>query len=186
MRAGDRPAREELLRRTWRRLERLARTILGRFPNVRRWAETDDVLQGALLRLLRTLDKVEPASTRDLLGLAAEHIRRELLDVARHYYGPQGVGAHEAGTALHARKNPAVHEAAVPGEPAEELERWCRFHQGVEQLPAAEREVVGLVFYHGWTQAEVAQLFGVSARTVRRWWQAALLRLNGLLEERDS
>jgi DNA-directed RNA polymerase specialized sigma24 family protein len=38
--------------------------------------------------------------------------------------------------------------------------------------------VVGLTFYHGWTQAEIAALFGVSERTVRRQWQAGCLQLN--------
>jgi RNA polymerase sigma factor (sigma-70 family) len=51
----------------------------------------------------------------------------------------------------------------------------------VECLPAEEREVVGLVFYHGWTQAKVAELFQVSERTVGRRWHSACLRLQQLL-----
>jgi RNA polymerase sigma factor (sigma-70 family) len=50
----------------------------------------------------------------------------------------------------------------------------------VDGLPVAEREVVGLVFYHGWTQAQIAELFQVDERTVRRRWQSACLRLNRL------
>jgi RNA polymerase sigma factor (sigma-70 family) len=63
------------------------------------------------------------------------------------------------------------------------LERWCAFHEGVATLPAEEREVVGLVFYHGWKQAEVAELFGVTVRTVQRHWQSALLRLRQAARE---
>jgi DNA-directed RNA polymerase specialized sigma24 family protein len=37
--------------------------------------------------------------------------------------------------------------------------------------------VVGLVYYHGWTKAEVGELFDVSAKTVRRRWRKALLKL---------
>jgi RNA polymerase sigma factor (sigma-70 family) len=48
----------------------------------------------------------------------------------------------------------------------------------VEHLPEDEREVVGLIFYHGWTQAEAAELLGVDARTVRRRWRSACLRLS--------
>ena len=58
-----------------------------------------------------------------------------------------------------------------------DLERWAAFHEMVGALPAEEREVVGLVHYHGWTQAQIAELFGVTERTVRRWWQSALLKL---------
>ena len=36
---------------------------------------------------------MRPDSTRAFFGLAAEQMRRELLDLARHYYGPEGEGA---------------------------------------------------------------------------------------------
>src|SRR5438093_6684777 len=90
LRAGDRAASDELLRTVCGRLERLARKMLQRFPNVHRWADTGDVLQNSLMRLLRALEEVRPGSVRDFFGLAAEQMRRELLDLARHYYGPQG------------------------------------------------------------------------------------------------
>jgi hypothetical protein len=37
--------------------------------------------------------------------------------------------------------------------------RWSLFHEEVARLPAQGREVVGLFFYHGWTQPAVAELF---------------------------
>lgn len=77
MRAGDPAARDELLRACGGRLERLARKMLRRFPGVRRWAQTGDVLQNAVLRLLRALEQVRPASTRELFGLAAEQMRKK-------------------------------------------------------------------------------------------------------------
>src|SRR3954469_15290100 len=94
MRAGDREAREELLRALGHWLENLARRMLRGYPQVRRWAETGDVLQNALLRLLRALEVVRPESTRDFFNLAAVQIRRELIDLARHFQGPQGEAAH--------------------------------------------------------------------------------------------
>jgi DNA-directed RNA polymerase specialized sigma24 family protein len=53
----------------------------------------------------------------------------------------------------------------------------------VADLPTEEREIVGLIFYHGWTQAAVAELFQANERTVRRRWEAALLRLHGTLRD---
>ena len=85
--AGDRGAADELLELAGVRLGKLARRMCKSFPNVRPWAETDDVLQGSLIRLFRTLRNIRPASTRDFFNLAAVHIRRELLDLARHYRG---------------------------------------------------------------------------------------------------
>jgi RNA polymerase sigma-70 factor (ECF subfamily) len=177
-RAGDAAAPDEMLRACWGRLERLARAMLGRFPAVRRWADTGDVLQNALLRLLQSLKKVDVPSTRDYFGLAAEQMRRELLELAQHFHGPHGYGARHAAPL---GPDPDGRAAPEPGDPAGlpgELDRWCASHEAVGRLPAAEREVVGLTFYHGWTQAEIAELFGVDEQTIRRRWRAACLRLN--------
>jgi RNA polymerase sigma-70 factor (ECF subfamily) len=181
--AGDLAAREELLRAFGNRLERLARKMLRRFPGVRRWVQTDDVLQSAVLRLLRALQEVRPESTRDFFRLAAEQMRRELLDLARHYYGPHGQGAHHASHGSGDGGSTPAHEPPDPADDPDELERWCAFHREVEGLPAEEREVVGLIFYHGWKQADVAELFGVSERTVRRRWEAALAKLHHILTD---
>jgi len=186
MRAGDPTAREELLRATCNRLERLARKMLRGFPTVARWEETDDVLQSALIRLLRALEKVRPASVRDFFGLAATQMRRELLDLARHYQGPQGPGANHASLPGGPADGSSLPAAVDPPDRAEQddnLEQWRAFHEQVEGLPAEEREVVSLVFYHGWTQAEIARLFEVTERTIRRYWQSACLKLSAALGE---
>ena len=88
--AGDPNARDELVRAIQGRLEQLARRMLRRSPAVARWAETGDVFQGAVMRLLRALETVSPASTRDFLNLAAAIVRRELIDLARHFHGRAG------------------------------------------------------------------------------------------------
>jgi RNA polymerase sigma-70 factor (ECF subfamily) len=176
MQAGDAAAGDELLRAAARRLELLAHKMLRGFPNVRRWAEADDVLQNAVLRLLHSLEKVRPPSTRDFFNLAAAHLRRELLDLARHFDGPLGDGANLARTFSADFDDPA-------GEDDAQLERWRAFHEAVEGLPAAEREVVGLAFYHGWTHTQIAGLLHVSERTVRRLWQSACRKLHADLGE---
>jgi RNA polymerase sigma-70 factor (ECF subfamily) len=176
LQAGDRAAADAFLRRVCGRLERLARSMLRAFPNVRRWADTDDVLQSALLRLLHTLQATKPESTRHFANLAALHIRRELLDLARHFRNrldrPAGAGDADAS---------APDDPPDPGSAGGDLDLWAAFHEQVEQLPVEEREVVGLTFYHGWTQAQIAELFQVDERTVRRRWRAAALKLTEAL-----
>src|SRR5437660_12900850 len=93
---GEPDAREQLLSHASDRLTRLTRKMLRDYPGVRRWEQTDDVLQNALLRLCRALRDVTPPTARDYFRLAALQIRRELLDLARHYYGPHGHGARHA------------------------------------------------------------------------------------------
>jgi RNA polymerase sigma-70 factor (ECF subfamily) len=175
LKAGDVSARDELVRAAQSRLEQLAQRMLQKFPNVRRWADTSDVFQGAVVRLLRALETVPVANTREFLNLAAAQVRRELLDLARHFYGPQGWGANYAGGGS------AVRDAETQDTDGADLERWTAFHEAVEKLPAEEREVFGLTFYHGWTRQQVAELFGVDERTVRRRWRRACEALHEAL-----
>ncbi len=167
---NDRAAADELLRRTGARLERLARQMLHGYPRVRAHEQTADVLQEAVLSLLAALRGVEIRSTRDFYGLAAEHIRRRLLDLARRH----GRGGTQP-----------LDPAALPDPAAaDDLERWAELHEAAEQLPGELREVFGLRFYHGWSWVAVAEALGISESTARRRWLAALVRLEERLGER--
>src|SRR5260370_41801977 len=53
LRAGDEKARAELLEHACDRFRKLASHMVKDFARVRRWADTDDVFQGALVRLWR-------------------------------------------------------------------------------------------------------------------------------------
>jgi RNA polymerase sigma-70 factor (ECF subfamily) len=170
--AGDRSAANELLRRVMSRLEKLSSKMLRSFPNVRTFVDTDDVLQNSLLRLLQTLRNLRPATPRDFFNLAAVHIRRELLDLARR------VRLRDTLPLPDATADAFPEESAAP---VTDEETWVRFHEAVDQLPIEEREVVGLVFYHGWTQAQIGELFQVNERTIRRRWASACQRLRELV-----
>jgi RNA polymerase sigma-70 factor (ECF subfamily) len=170
LQAGDRNAADDLLRAVAGQLERLARRMLRDFPAVRASTETNDIIQGALLRLVRALREVRPATTRDFANLAAVQVHRELIDLARQF-------AARAGTRLH--PDPGTAEfGPAPTDSVSDLELWASFHAAVCDLPAEEREVVGLTFYHGLTRRQIALLLGVSERTVYRWWSRACLLLN--------
>jgi RNA polymerase sigma factor (sigma-70 family) len=183
IRGGDSTAREELMRAVWVRVEQLTHKMLRSFPNVRRWADTNDVLQGTLVRLLRSLEAVQLDDKRAFFALVATHIRREMIDLARHYAGLERRGILACGPAP-SENLAALAEAPAASEETGELDTWAAFHEAVEKLPAEEREVVGLIFYHGWTQPQVAELFQVSDRTIRRHWQSASLRLHKALAGR--
>ncbi|MBX7104790.1 MAG: sigma-70 family RNA polymerase sigma factor [Gemmataceae bacterium] len=183
IREGDRAARNEVIRRAQRRLERIAKRMIRNFPNVNRWANFEDVLQNALIRLLRALETVTPTSTREFYGLAARQIRRELIDMARSLSGPHGLAANHASGAL-IPKNGDPPSSVEPADMriGDDLDRWRAFHEAVELLPVEEREVFGLIYYHGWKQAQIAELFGKDERTVRRWYTAACARLKERLQ----
>src|SRR5437763_5197170 len=95
LRAGDPTARDDLLAFATARLERLARGLLrGSFGRVGRWVDTGDVFQNAAVRLWRALAGVAPESPLHFHRLAARLVRLELIDLARQFFGPRGLGAH--------------------------------------------------------------------------------------------
>lgn len=183
---GDPQALEELLRRIRRRLESLARKMLRGYPKVRRWEQTDDVLQEALLRLNKALREAPPNDARHFFNLATVQIRRTLLDLARRHQGPMSQAAnHDSAFGYVQRPGDAVPQAVGDREPVS-LEDWTAFHEAVGELPENEREVFQLTWYQGLSQREAAELMGVDERTVRRYRLSAKLQLARRLQEADS
>lgn len=180
MRAGDREARNDLIAATQSRLRELATRMMWKFQRLVRWVEVEDVLSNASLRLLRALEGTPVADTRDFFNLAAGIVRRELIDLARHFYGPLGVAANHDSAARGDSGPQLPHPEARDPDPVD-LERWETFHAAVESLPAEEREVFGLVFYHRWEQAQIAELFQIDERTVRRRFRRAAEALQAAL-----
>lgn len=154
--------------------------MLRDFPGVRQWEETDDVCQNALIRLYRSLEHVVPDSTAGLLRLAARDIRCALIDLARHYCGPQGAAAHHEDVTSISRLAETISQPSGSSEPVL-LSYWSEFHQRVQEFPEELLQVFDLVWYQGLTQEETAELLGISERTVQRRWRQACLDLHETL-----
>jgi RNA polymerase sigma-70 factor (ECF subfamily) len=92
--AGDEAAYARLIERVSERLMRMSHMMLRNYPRLRRWEQTDDVFQNAMIRLHRSLTEVRPESPRAFFGLAATQIRRTLIDLVRHHFGPEGEAGH--------------------------------------------------------------------------------------------
>jgi RNA polymerase sigma-70 factor (ECF subfamily) len=177
MNAGDSAALAELLEQANARLVRVARIIRKDFPRLQNHEETGDVLQKAMIRLLRALQTVKVNTAREFLQLSALQIRRELLDLARR---PSWV---KNATDIDAD---AVPEGADQTHNPLRLADWTEFHRKVDSLPEEEREVVNLLWYQGLPQAEAASVLKVSVPTVKRRWLSAKLRLQSVLGDVDG
>jgi len=176
-RQGQVDARNEIIAHACERLRLLTRKMMKNYPRVKRWSETDDVLQNAMFRLHRSLAEIQPETPRQFYGLATTQIRRELIDLARHHYGAHGNGANH-----HTDGGEASERKTDEREP-ESLEGWSQFHEAVENLPDDQREVVNLLWYEGLSQPDSAKLLGISLATLKRRWQAARITLGKLIEE---
>ena len=131
-----------------------------------------------LLRLDSALRELKPVSPREFLALATLQIRRELIDLARRFYGPHGIGANQDSQATVGAQSPGPAEQADLSHEPVTLAQWAELHEQIASLPEAEREVVELLFYQGLPQAEAAEILGVSVRTVQRCWHNALWKLH--------
>lgn len=185
---GDDDARNELVDRAQRRLDELTGRMLKTFNRLRRWEDTSDFRQNASLRLWHSLKAVIPASAVEFFRLAATHIRRELIDQARHYFGPEGTGAnHQSWPAKHDsdEADAAIDPSANEGD-ARLLAEWTEFHEQVDKLPDDERAAFDLLWYQELTQEEAAQALDISVWTLRRHFRNAKLRLHDWLGSAGS
>ena len=171
--AGDSPAEpivRALLDRAVRRLHLLCETLLCRdYRRLTRppWNVHADELLGAVEeRLLEAVRESRPRTVRQLFGLANQHMRRELNDLARR------LDDQSAAVEL------SVEPAPSPASSASGLSPDGRcILQAIGELPEDEREVFDLVRIQGMTQAEAAHVLGVSAETVKRRLSRGLLLL---------
>jgi RNA polymerase sigma factor (sigma-70 family) len=170
IREGEASATDRLFAHCLGRFKLLSRRIFSTRKDLHGFEESDDLLQEALIRLNGAVTKLQPASTRALMTLALQHIRWALGDLARELRRK-------------ARELPIPDPGAVPantgptGEP-HSLFEWQSFHEIVEQLPADEKQVFDAVFYGGASREEVAEMLGISTRTVKRRWRSARLLLH--------
>lgn len=183
--AGDVRAHNDLLQHVGGRLLRLTRRMLRNYPSLLRWEQTDDIFQTAVMRLYQSLAQVRPASVQHFWNLATTQIRRTLIDLGRHHFGPEGSARrHHTDSAL-ARGNAeaeVVRNVGSRGVEPSTLEDWSAFHEAAGNLPDNEREVFQLLWYAGLTQQEAADTLGISLPTVQRRWYAAQIGLHRALK----
>ena len=179
IRSGDESSVQQLFDVTMERLRKLAKKIGGNIPSIKRFEQTDDLLQNAMVRLWKAFERHHPATPLDYYRLASAIIRRELIDMSRKHFGPRGMGANIAQSAI---MNPDGHQSPVDAhgdetnEPAS-LGRWTEFHEYVEKLNEETKTLFDLLWYQGLSLGDAALITGSSERTLRRKWKSARLEL---------
>ena len=155
------PVVRALLDRAVGRLHYLCATLLYRsYPRLTRPPlnlQADELLGAVVERLLKAMREARPRTVRQFFALASQHMRWELNDMARRL--DQQPGALELGEGLVAA--PRSSESALTPDGRRMLE-------AIDRLPEGEREAFELVRIQGLTQAEAAQVLGVSTMTVNR------------------
>jgi RNA polymerase sigma-70 factor (ECF subfamily) len=134
---------------------------------------SDEMLSAVVERLLKAMREVRPQTVRQFFGLASQHMRWELNDLARRL--DENTAAVE------------LRDSLVPAPPETDgslvTPNARRMLEAIEQLPEEEREVFNLVRIQGLTQPEAAALLGVSAKTVQRRVNRGILLLSERLAD---
>ena len=183
--AGDLTARDRIIELCSDRLRTLAHRMLAGFPSVRRWEDTDDVFQNAAMRFHRSLGQMKFEEPRFVMVMAATHLHRELIDLARHHSGPTAYAANHGTNAIpgrgaHGDEHWFIDQANAP-EP--DLARWTLFHESIEGLPITARSFIWSGIWapinkrsHGFSTVHraLSKVDGVKpARRSRHLWMVA-------------
>ncbi len=175
----DAPADEivrALLSRAVGRLNMLCATVLYQsYPRLTHSPlnlQAEELLSSVVERLLKAMQKARPGSVRQFFALANQHMRWELNDLARR------LDKQAPDVAL------LESLAVAPESSGSELSQSARkILDAIDGLPDDEREVFSLVRIQGMTQAEAAEITGVSTKTIQRRLNRSLLLLTQSLSE---
>jgi RNA polymerase sigma factor (TIGR02999 family) len=169
---GDQSAAERLMPLVYDELRRLARDYLRR-------ERPDHTLQPTALvneAYLKLVDqsRVDWQNRRHFYGIAAQMMRRVLVDHAREHAAEKRGGA---------RRKVSLDDADVPtGERAAELIALDEALRKLSEVFPRKAKVVELRFFGGFSVAETAEILNVSDKTVMREWESAKLWLYRELE----
>ena len=182
--AGDPGAREELITRFSARLREMSRRMVLARHRVTRADQVEGLIRQAANRLESVLAKLTPGSVEEFFRLGAMHLRSELRRLANEHLQPAATDVRLGNNPVDTTTTSDVKPFDRPTlrEEADTWAQWLRFHVAAEKLPELEKKTFDLLWYHGLTQAEAAEVLGVSERQIKRNWNSARLILNSFIE----
>lgn len=158
--------------------DRFGRVVYGLVLRVVRNAEVaEEATQEAFLAVWRTADEYR-ASRGSARAWLLTIAHRRAVDRVR--YEQRRVAGNEP---LDEATQAQIREII----PSAEDEAWVVFERerlvrALAQIPDAERELIELAYFDGYTQSELAERLGLPLGTVKRRTFTGLRRLRGLLE----
>ncbi len=181
-RAGDRSSANQLFGRYTERLRRIVIVRLG--PRIRRYVESEDLVQETLCAALASLERGALPAERDLLDWLAGVATNRIRDLADHLEAAKrDVGRTEPlvpGTSTSPGPDPLDSQAS-PSEEAFQGELRVLLDELVWRLPEGHREVVLLRDYQGTEWERIAERLGTpSVHAAQQLHQRAWIKLRAM------
>lgn len=167
-RDGDEGAFDRLLPLVYDELRKVANAYLRR-ERQDHTLQTTALVHEAYIRL-GNVDVLDAKDRSHFFAVAARAMRRILVDHARSQRAEKRVGAH--------RRLPLEEAALMPFQATDEV---VEVHEALEELAKAhprQAKLVELRFFGGLSEAEAADLLGLSRATLTRDWRFARLWLH--------
>ena len=167
---GDHAAREEAISLVYKELHRLASRVI-RGENAGHTLQPTALVHEAYLKLFGG-QPVQPNDSQHFFALAAQQMRRILVDHAR---------------AKHANKRGGIKISLdemyqISSEPDSDLVMVDDALKELQELDPEAARVVELRFFGGYTDQETANIIGVNIAKVRRDWEFARAWLHHQME----
>lgn len=174
--AGDAEALPRLLERHLDFVRACVQRRMG--DALRVHADTQDIVQDALIDVLRDGPRISIGDEDAFRRLLAHVVENTLRDRYRHVHRDRRDAARERGRAESILDlEPAVRQVTRPSQAASasEEQEWVRL--GVEFLEPRDREVIWLREWEGLSFPEIGQRIGVAEEAARKRFERALPKL---------
>jgi RNA polymerase sigma factor (TIGR02999 family) len=172
-RKGDGEALDRLFSELYGELRQLAHARLRR-NDVPTLLDTTSLVHESYLRFLKA-QQVQIGDRAHFMAYAARVMRSVVVDFAR-----ERSALRRGGQDVHVPLDTDVQESSAPGE-----NEVIRVHQALEELAQVSDRMVRVVemrYFGGMSEAEIAEVLGVTERTVRRDWEKARILLAAALK----
>lgn len=168
LRRGAPESLQQLMPLVYAELRRIAhRQLAAESPG--HTLSTTAVVHEAYLRLSEQT-RVDWTNRAQFFGLAARVMRRVLVDYARRHRATRRGGAHRQGVPLEQVDGEAGRDALAVNVRSDELLALDEALERLAMLDPRMSRVVECRYFGGLTEAETAEVLGVSKRTVSNDW----------------
>jgi RNA polymerase sigma factor (TIGR02999 family) len=176
---GDRAALDQIYAALYPDLKRIARARLrqqGRGDGM----GTTTLLHESFLRLVNAAE-LRLVDRRHFFAYAARTMRNVIIDSARELLAER-----RGGGALHETLGGESALEVADTRVSEELIRVSEALRELEKIDPELAELVDMRYFGGYSEAEIAELQGITDRTVRRRWDKARAWLYVALSDSDG